>query len=152
MYSLSAINFLNDTLSAAVELADEENPDGQYGTISIVTILSIFSALAPLLGNICKKPIPEPTPIPASLAAVGVANSSWVDAWRAHHISLASYENGRYAPAVLNQAIRKTKASQGVNRRTARPLAIASLDSARTSTPEVIAMTVHGMKMSGQYI
>lgn len=150
MFSKNALSVIGRLQTRAQSIEADDGKTMAFDITTIVTAITALTQLIPLLQGICKKKPPTPAPVPASLAAIGVSQSTWEDASNAKWAATESWNgDGKgYKAMAVNQAAKKLMQTQGITRKQAKPLAIASLDSSRTESIEDIATTMHGVKVA----
>lgn len=108
--------------------------------------ISLAQIIIPLLSS-CPKPPPTPPALPADLAAQGVTKAQWKDASDSSWSAKENYnaKKGKYNAKAVRDMARKVAERDGISIKEAKPKVIGGFESARTGTPEELALSLHNV-------
>lgn len=133
------------SVKASAREAGSEPVGSVLAIIGIV--LEMFAKFAPLL-EFCKTPIPPTPPVPETLAAVGVTQETFHEAFVSKFGAEQSVEGDGFKKSAIRRATAEIKKSKGIKRKAALPLAIAALQTGRDETVEDLAVAAQQVKNS----
>lgn len=134
-------------------LIKESGGSDQAKGIDPIAIVTFIETLAPIIGQLfalCKKTPPESPPVPSQLAAKGVTQETYKEAFESNWGATQAWNENRqrYAPTVVSKSAKQIAEKDNTKKKLAKPAAVTCLSTAHHESVDDIALTLHETRLN----